>query len=64
MIISIFQYFSIFRSLNLQDIEDRIIGYNYFQTFWTNAVSEQMKRANMTERVFGQFLIGPGQNHA
>jgi hypothetical protein len=53
-----------FRSLNLQDIEDRIIGYNYYITFWTSAVSEQMKRVNMTERVFGQFLIGPGQNHA
>ena len=38
-----------------------ILGYNYFQTFWTKGVSDEIKILNLKERVFGEFRLGPGQ---
>ena len=38
-----------------------IIGYNYFQTLWTKNTSDDLKNLNIKERVFGEFLVGPGQ---
>ena len=54
------------RYLNLDEIllnSDGIVSYNFFLTTWTKSVSDNFKSKNLKERIFGEFMIGPGQNH-
>lgn len=54
-----------YSSSNLSEIlanGAEVISYNFFLTFWTKSVSDYLKLANSEDRIFGEFVLGPGQD--
>lgn len=60
------KFYSSDRFLNLNELvhhSGEIISYNFFLTIWTKSVSDHLKALNCKERIFGEFIVGPGQSY-